>query len=559
MEHITVEKAPSRGIVMGKAYLLKKQTVTLDTTTIAPEQADGEVGLFQAAVAAVVADLQLLAEHNPIFGAHIEVAEDVVLLDAVETKIRMENKRAALSLQEAVDEIVDMFAQLDDEYLRERAADIQDVGRRILLKVLGVEEATLAQVNQPSVVIAEDLAPSDTAAMNAYVKGFVTKFGGATSHVVIMARSMEMPAAVGVGDSVDSICHGDAIILDCIDNVILVNPDADTVAEYEAKITAYQEEKARLAALSNLPATTVDGKTVEIFANVGNQQDVEFAVQKGAEGIGLFRTEFLYMQNTKFPTEEEQFEVYKTAIQTMKRPTILRTLDIGGDKELSYYEFDKEENPFLGWRAIRICLDMKDVFKTQLRAMLRASAYGDIRIMFPMIISLEELRAAREVLEECKEELRASSTPFNDSIQTGIMIETPAAVLMARELASEADFFSIGTNDLTQYLLAVDRGNQKIAKLYNSFHPAVLRAIAEIIAAGHAGGIEVGMCGEFASDPRAIPVLLGLGLDEFSMSASEVAASKYAIRGLDAIKCETFAKEVCAQATLEQVLAMVSQ
>ena len=310
--------------------------------------------------------------------------------------------------------------------------------------------------------------------------------------------------------------------------------------------------------MNGLPATTVDGRTVELFANIGNIPDAENAVAKGAEGVGLFRSEFLYMENTKFPTEEEQFTVYKAAVETLKKPVIIRTLDIGGDKELSYYKFDVEENPFLGWRAIRISLDLKDVFKTQLRALLRASAYGDIRIMYPMIISVEEFLAANEVLEECKQELRRDSVPFNNSIQTGVMIETPASVMCSDDLAKEVDFFSIGTNDLTQYLLAVDRGNQKIAKMYNSFHPAVLRAINKVIESGHKYGKIVGMCGEFASDEKALPVLLGMGLDEFSMTATEIASTRYNVRNLSYRECQKLASEVCIKGTISEVMELIN-
>ncbi len=560
MEHIRVEKAPSKGIVMGKAYLLKKQELDLDKTPLHPDAVAAEMECFDAAVAAVVAELRVLAETSDIFAAHLDVARDAVLRDSVEMRVTGEMTPGPLALQQSIDEIVAMFAMMDDEYLKERATDIQDVGKRILHKLLGVEDTSLGAITQPSIVIADDLAPSDTAQLNPQVvRGFITKLGGATGHVVIMARSMEIPAAVGVGDTVDGIRHGDDLILDAISGIIVVNPDIQTLQEYQAKIALYLQKKADLANMHNLAAVTSDGHQIALFANVGGESDVQFALSKGAEGIGLFRSEFLYMQNTKFPTEEEQFNAYKNAIQTMRHPTIIRTLDIGGDKELSYYSFDHEENPFLGWRAIRISLDLKDVFKTQLRAILRASAYGDVKIMYPMIISVEEFLEANEVLAECKAELRAGNIPFNPGIETGVMIETPAAVLMAHELAKVADFFSIGTNDLTQYLLAVDRGNQKIARLYNSFHPAVLNAIKTIIEAGHKAGIEVGMCGEFASDPKALPILLGLGLDEFSMSASEIPATKYQLRDLSYTQCQAYAQEICALPTLRQVLEAIGE
>ena len=349
------------------------------------------------------------------------------------------------------------------------------------------------------------------------------------------------------------------IILDAVGKEIIVNPDEETKEVYRKKAAEYKAMKAEFESMNNLPATTTDGRTVELFANVGSIVDVENAVTRGAEGIGLFRSEFLYMENTKFPTEQEQYDAYKKAIETMKHPVIIRTLDIGGDKELSYYKFDEEENPFLGWRAIRISLDLKDVFKTQLRAILRASAYGDIRIMYPMIISVDEFMAANAILQECKEELRRDNIPFNDSIQTGVMIETPAAVLCTEDLAKVVDFFSIGTNDLTQYLLAVDRGNQKIARLYNSFHPAVLRAIRTVIQAGHKYDKLVGMCGEFASDEKAVPILLGMGLNEFSMAASEIASTRYQIRHLNYEHCQALADEICKKSTIAEVREMLEK
>ena len=478
----------------------------------------------------------------------------------MELKINSENKNAQLALEETVAEIVTMFESLDDEYLRERAADIKDVGKRIMCGLKGIKSNPFEGINEDVIVVAEDLAPSDTANMDfRYIKGFITEAGGVTSHVSIMARSMEIPAFVGVADFRKNVTNEDYIILDAVGKEIIVNPDEETKEVYRKKAAEYKAMKAEFESMNNLPATTTDGRTVELFANVGSIVDVENAVTRGAEGIGLFRSEFLYMENTKFPTEQEQYDAYKKAIETMKRPVIIRTLDIGGDKELSYYKFDEEENPFLGWRAIRISLDLKDVFKTQLRAILRASAYGDIRIMYPMIISVDEFMAANAILQECKEELRRDNIPFNDSIQTGVMIETPAAVLCAEDLAKVVDFFSIGTNDLTQYLLAVDRGNQKIARLYNSFHPAVLRAIRTVIQAGHKYDKLVGMCGEFASDEKAVPILLGMGLNEFSMAASEIASTRYQIRHLNYEHCQALADEICKKSTIAEVREMLEK
>ncbi len=558
MNTINAAKAASKGIVMGKAFVVKAVKIIENNNLIEPSAAPAEVKKFHEAVELAVLEIGVLAQQSEIFAAHLTVAKDVVLHESVENKIKDEQMNAQMALTAAVDEIVAVFESMDDEYLRERAADIKDVGKRILYKLLGIKNNPFEGINEQSIVIAEDLTPSDTANMDfTFIKGFITEVGGVTSHVAIMARSMEIPAFVGIEGIKQSVTDGDFIILDALDKQIIINPDQDTKVIYQQKAEGYKKMKDELESMNHLPATTTDGKTVELFANVGSITDAQMAASRGAEGIGLFRSEFLYMENSKFPTEEEQFAAYKQAVEAIKNPMIVRTLDIGGDKALSYYKFDVEENPFLGWRAIRICLDLKDVFKTQLRAILRASAYGDVRIMYPMIISVEELRAANEILDECKAELSQAGVPFNSTIETGIMIETPAAVLMAEDLAKEVDFFSIGTNDLTQYLLAVDRGNQKISKLYDSFHPAVLRAISKVIAAGHKHGKPVGMCGEFASDEKSIPILLGMGLDEFSMAATEIATARYIIRHLSLEESQKLAEKVCEQSTTAEVMALL--
>lgn len=554
MKTITVEKAASKGIVMGKAFLLKEEVLIANTHLITEADKETELKKYEKAVAEVCSDLEELAKNSEIFAAHLELAQDVMLQEAVSAKINDECKNVELALEEAISEVVAMFAEIDDEYLRERAADMKDIGKRLMCALKGVKTNPFADIKEDVIVIAEDLAPSDTANMDfQMVKGFITEAGGVTSHVSIMARSMEIPAFVGVVGVRGQVQHGDDIILDAVGKQIICNPDAQTKMEYEQKAKQYYHKKAELQKMNGLPATTKDDRTVELFANVGNVADMENACAKGAEGIGLFRSEFLYMENNHFPTEEEQFAAYKAAAETMKHPIIIRTLDIGGDKALSYYTFDTEENPFLGWRAIRISLELKDVFKIQLRALLRASAYGDIRIMYPMVISVDEFLEANAVLEECKAELRAEGIAFDENIQTGIMVETPAAVFCAEDLAEVVDFFSIGTNDLTQYVLAVDRGNQKIAKMYDTFHPAVLRAIRTVIQAGKKHGKLVGMCGEFASDEKAIPILLGMGLDEFSMAAVEIASARYQIRNLEYATCCKIAEEVCKKHTVEEV------
>lgn len=557
MKKLSVSKAASKGIVMGKAFIAKMIDLKADTRSIVADEEEKEEKSFLDARQEAVEEIKILAQKSEIFKAHIEIANDIVLADTIKEKIK-ENKNAEIALEEATKEICTMLENIDDEYLRERAADIKDVSKRIMCKLKGISDNPFANINENSIIVAHDLAPSDTANMNfEYIKGFITELGGVTSHVCIMARSMEIPAFVGLKDFKSKVNDNDYIILDGLENNIIINPDEETKQKYIDKSNDFKKMKAELDSMNDLPATTLDNRTVDLFANVGSVLDIENAVKQGAEGVGLFRTEFLYMENTKFPTEEEQFEIYKKAVEAMKSPVIIRTLDIGGDKELSYYKFDYEDNPFLGWRAIRICLDLKDVFKAQLKALLRASAFGDVRIMYPMIISVEEFKKANEVLEECKKELRAESIGFNENIETGIMVETPAAVICAEDLAQVVDFFSIGTNDLTQYILAVDRGNQKISKMYNSFHPAVLRAIYTVIKAGKKYGKTVGMCGEFASDEKALPLLLGMGLDEFSMAAVEISASRYKVRHLKYEDCKKLADEVYSKSTISEIMALL--
>lgn len=557
MNIVSVSKTASKGIVMGYAFIAIMEKIKANTKMIDESEKDAELLKFKNVIDETISEITVLAKDSDIFSAHLEVANDIMLHDLVKKNID-ECKNVELSLEEAINEIVSMFENIDDEYLKERASDVKDVGRRMMCKLKGIKNNPFENISKETIVLAKDLAPSDTANMDfGFIKGFITEDGGVTSHVAIMARSMEIPAFVGVSNFIENVSNDDYIILDGVGNKIIINPDEETKNEYVKKINEYKEMKKKLASMNDLPATTLDDRTVELFANVGSIADIEMAVKNGALGIGLFRSEFLYMESSNFPTEEQQFEVYKKAVQTMKHPVIIRTLDIGGDKELSYYTFDAEENPFLGWRAIRISLDLKDVFKAQLKALLRASAFGDVRIMYPMIISVEEFRLANEVLEECKKELSQNNIEFNKNIETGIMIETPASVMCAEELAKEVDFFSIGTNDLTQYMLAVDRGNKKIAKMYNSFHPAVLRAINTVIKAGHKYGKMVGMCGEFASDEKALPILLGMGLDEFSMASSAISLARYQIRNAKYEDAKKLAENVCSKATISEIMALL--
>jgi len=446
-----------------------------------------------------------------------------MLQDGVESKIKDSKSNVEQAISNTIDEFAMIFASMDDEYMKERAADVRDIGKRMMAVVKGVKLPDLGVLTEPVVVMAKDMYPSDTVKINpALVKGIVTEEGGVTSHVSIIAKSLGIPTLVGVKGILSKVDDGEYICMDAGEGVIVVKPDEETEKEYLDKKAAYEQERARLEGLRNTPAVTKDGKRIYLCANVGNVQDIRNALPMNIDGVGLFRSEFLYMQNTHFPTEEEQFVVYKEAAELASQELTIRTLDIGGDKELSYYEFEKEENPFLGWRAIRISLDMKDMFKEQLRAILRASAFGHVRIMFPMIIAMEELKNAKALVKECMKELDERGQAYDKNIEMGMMIETPASVMLADEFAKEADFFSIGTNDLTQYILVVDRGNKKIAKMYDYFNPAVVRAIKQVIEAGHKEGIKVGMCGEMAGDQKAVELLLDLGLDEFSMSAGSI-------------------------------------
>lgn len=523
MEQIYVEKTASRGIAVAPVYLYLEPDLTPEGKKIPDTEVQVELDKFAAAKAAVIEELKLLAEKNEIFAAHLEIANDFMLQESVENKVKNELKNVQLAVSETIDEFAVIFDSMDDAYMKERAADVKDIGKRLMAALKEVKLPDLGGITQPSVVVARDMYPSDTVKIDtAFVKGIITEEGGVTSHVSIIAKSMGIPTLVGVKGILSKVQDGETICMDAGEGYIVVQPEEEVIKTYEDKRASYEAERARLESLRGTPAVTKDGKRIFLCANVGNVQDIKNALPVNVDGVGLFRSEFLYMQNTHFPTEEEQYVVYKEAAELMPQELTIRTLDIGGDKELSYYEFDKEENPFLGWRAIRISLDMQDMFKEQLRAILRASAFGHVRIMFPMIISMDELRDAKALVEVCKQELREQGIAFDENIEMGMMIETPASVMLAEEFAREADFFSIGTNDLTQYILAVDRGNKKIAKKYDYFNPAVVRAIGQVIEAGHKAGIKVGMCGEMAGDQKAVELLLDLGLDEFSMSAGSV-------------------------------------
>ncbi len=557
MKKLVVDKVSSKGIAIGKAYKYEKLTLEPDNYTA--DSKEEELAKFDNAVGAASADLKKLAVSNEIFAAHLELANDIALKEAVEAKLD-NGSNVELALDATIKEFVNIFEMMDNEYMRQRADDIKDVYQRLLSKIKNIPLKNLSAIDSEAIVIASDLAPSDTATMNLdYVIGFATEYGGVTSHVSIMARNLGISALVGVDGLRAAVNDGDMIIIDTSTGSLYVDPDPETLAEFEEKKIATDKKEKELQSTAHLPAVTTDDKKVLIYSNVGNVEDVKAAVKHYIDGIGLFRSEFLYMENTHFPTEEEQFAVYKEAAEICKGEVIIRTLDIGGDKELSYYQFETEENPFLGWRAIRICLELKDMFKDQLKALLRASAFGHISIMYPMIIAVEEILAANEVLEECKKELDEAGIAYNKDIKVGMMIETAASVIEAESLAKYVDFFSIGTNDLTQYILEVDRGNTKIAKMYDSFQPAVLHSIQKVIDAGHKEGIIVGMCGEFASDERACKMLLGMGLDEYSVAFTQVAAIKNIIRNSSYQECRRIADKIRSAHTKEEVNQILAQ
>lgn len=561
MKRIEVKKTSSKGIVMGKVFLAEEQDLSPAGYNVEEAAAETEIQAYEKAVGDVISDLEPLAEKSDIFAGHLELARDIALKEGVLGRIKNQKYNAQKALHETAEEFRMIFEMMEDEYMRERAADIQDIRNRLMRKLKGLEENHFDAVTEKVILIARDLAPSDTAKLNLdNVLGFITEQGGVTSHVSIMARGMGIPALVGVSGIMDEVNSGDFVIMDASAGIILVNPGKAEILEYTKKAEAFLKFEKELEEASARPAVTKDGRTLEVCGNVGSLEDVKRAVKFKIDGIGLFRSEFLYMENDHFPTEEEQFEVYSQAAKLLgEKELTIRTLDIGGDKGLDYFEFPKEENPFLGYRAIRIGLDQTFILKTQLRALLRAGTYGHIRIMFPMIISVEEVLKACQLLEECRGELTKEGVPFKAQMEVGVMIETPAAVMMAEELAGKVDFFSIGTNDLTQYFLAVDRGNQKIASMYNSYHPAVLRAIYQTIVSGHKFGKKVGMCGEFASDPKAVKLLLGMGLDEFSVSPGEAANVKYQIRKTSFSEAKALAGKVLEQPVIGDIMRLLEE
>lgn len=560
----------SPGIAIGKALLLQEDEIVLNTNTISDAQVDAEVQRFYDARNKSAAQLEVIKqkaletfgeEKEAIFEGHIMLLEDEELEEEILALIKDEKLTADNAIHTVIEEQAMALESLDDEYLKERATDIRDIGSRFVKNALGINIVSLSDINEEVILVANDLTPSETAQINlTYVLGFACDIGGRTSHTSIMARSLELPAIVGTNDITAKVKNDDMLILDAMNNKIIVNPTAEALEEAKAVKAAFLAEKEELAKLKDLHAETLDGHRVEVCGNIGTVKDCDGITRNGGEGVGLYRTEFLFMDRDALPTEEEQYQAYKEVAEAMAdQAVIIRTMDIGGDKDLPYMDLPKEMNPFLGWRAVRISLDRREILRDQLRGILRASAHGKLRIMFPMIISVEEIRALKAAIEEYKAELRSEGLAFDENIEIGVMVETPAAAAIAHHLAKEVSFFSIGTNDLTQYTLAVDRGNEMISHLYNPLSPAVLTVIKQVIDASHAEGKWTGMCGELAGDERATLLLLGMGLDEFSMSGISIPKVKKVIRNSNFAEVKAMAEEALSLPTAAEIEACVEK
>ncbi len=557
--------AASSGIAIAKAYKLVMPDLTVTKKTI--EDVEKEIARYEEAMEKTAKELEMIkeaasknlsAEEAAVFDAHALVLSDPEMKTQVEDKIKNEKINADAALEDVANMFIGMFESMEDEYFKERASDIKDVSRRLLASLLGKALPNPALIDEEVVIIADDLTPSDTAQLNKnLVRGFATNIGGRTSHSAIMARSLEIPAVVACKTITEEVNDGDMIILDGSEGVVIINPSDEEVATYKVKrdeFIAYREE---LKKLKDEKTVSTDGHHVELVANIGSPKDIQGVLENGAEGVGLYRTEFLYMESAELPTEDEQYEAYKAVLEGVNGPVVVRTLDIGGDKEIAAIDLPKEMNPFLGVRAIRLCFQREDIFRTQLRALLRASTHGDLRIMFPMIATLQEFRQAKGILLEEKAKLEAEGVEINPNIQVGIMIEIPAAAVLADQFAKEVDFFSIGTNDLIQYTFAADRMSSTISYLYQPFNPSILRLVKHVIDSAHKEGKWAGMCGEMAGEPLAAPLLLGLGLDEFSMSATSVLAQRKLIRGLSKAEMEELANEAIQKSTMDEVVELV--
>lgn len=552
------------GISIGPAYKLGKEEFDIPKEPIAQDQVPLQIQLFEEALIKTRREILTLQdkiskemdqEAAEIFEAHLLVLEDRMLIEEVISRLKKERLNVAYIFSEVLKKYIDVFSKIEDEYLRERIIDINDVGRRILRNLIGKVQRRFEQLERPVIIVAHDLSPSDTASMHKKnITAFVTDIGGKTSHTAIMAKSLEIPAVVGLQDVTKKIDSGDTVIVDGTRGLVIINPDSETLEVYRKEEQKFIDITERFSSVQDLPAQTLDGKRIRVSANIEMPEEILSVKQHGVEGIGLYRTEFFYMNRSDLPSEDEHYQAYKFVAEEMSpHEVIIRTLDLGGDKFISELKVPHDMLPFFGWRAIRFCLAQPDIFKAQLKAILRASAHGNLKIMYPMISGIEEFKQANKILKECEDELRVKGITFDEDIQVGAMIELPSAAMTADLLAREADFFSIGTNDLIQYSLAVDRTNEKVAYLYEPTHPAVLRMIKNVIDAAHNAGIWVGMCGEMAGEPALAPILLGFGLDEFSMPSMVVPEIKYVIRSIEMKEAKGMAEQALKLSTGKEV------
>lgn len=560
--------AGSEGIGIGNVVIIEEQEAVIEKKTIT--DTDEQISRLQGAIEKFVENTNMMAEKMEkqvgakdadILRGHITLLQDPVIEEQISALIISSKITAEMALDQVLEQTAEMFEQIPDELLRQRATDFRDIKSRVIKILLGIEEQNISEVPAGTVLVAHDLTPSMTAGIVAEnISGILTEVGGRTSHSAILARAMEIPAVLSIDGICSKVKNGDRICLNGTSGEVEINPDDNEVARYQDMLDEYKKEKDLLKKYAGEPTVTADGTKVELVCNIGKPEDAKKAVECDGEGIGLFRTEFLFMDRDSLPTEEEQFEAYKSVAEAMKgKPVIIRTLDIGGDKEIPYLGLEKEDNPFLGFRAIRFCLERTDIYNTQLRALVRASAYGKIKVMVPLVTGVDELRKVKEMIADIMSQLDSQGIEYNKNLEVGVMMETPAACIMADVLAKEAAFFSIGTNDLTGYTMAVDRGNSKVAYLYSTYNPAVLRAIKRIIECGKKEGIMVGMCGEAAADPKLIPLLLAFGLDEFSVSATSVLKTRKIISECNVNECKKLAEEVMKCSTVDNVLKILEK